>query len=352
MKELLRKGNGSVKASPQSLNNISGDIKPWIDFIDKAAEELIHSIESIEKDITTGSTTPETVLSSLTEIMDKFVDAAAEYESNVQDPAFLKNSRVAFHQKSNHIFSKSYCFNRARTWPQGYHGDYKTLEVVYRNMPMSDGIGYYLDLYALNTVLGIGIRNRMKILQRLLKEELSGRIHPRIMSIACGSCRELVEISPEITSSSAHFTCIDSDEDALQYSQSRLYYTGIQSNIEFRKHNALRMFDYETTEQDFGPQDVIYSVGLFDYLESDFLVKILNSLYSLLNTDGKLIIAFKDAKQYRSQEFHWFMDWTGFLQRYEDEFLEILSDAHIPDSAVEHFRDETGAIIFYIVSKQ
>ena len=32
------------------------------------------------------------------------------------------------------------------------------------------------------------------------------------------------------------------------------------------------MFDHELNMSEFGMQDIIYSVGFFDYLESDFLV--------------------------------------------------------------------------------
>ena len=50
-------------------------------------------------------------------------------------------------------------------------------------------------------------------------------------------------------------------------------------HTEVVQYNALRMFDIETAQTEFGMQDVIYSIGFFDYLPDDFLVKLLNSLY-------------------------------------------------------------------------
>jgi cyclopropane fatty-acyl-phospholipid synthase-like methyltransferase len=102
---------------------------------------------------------------------------------------------------------------------------------------------------------------------------------------------------------------------------------------------------------DFGKQDIIYSVGLFDYLPSDFLVKIFETLYNLLNPNGRLIAAFKDANRYRHQEFHWIVDWDGFLQRNEEDSRAILYDAGIPHSAISETHEETGIIIFYIITK-
>jgi hypothetical protein len=111
------------------------------------------------------------------------------------------------------------------------------------------------------------------------------------------------------------------------------------------------MFDNETTLMEFGRQDIIYSVGFFDYLPDEFLIKLLSSLYNLLDHGGILIAAFKDAARYRSQEYHWILNWDGFLQRREEDFRNILSIAGIPNSAIKEEREESGIIIFYTISK-
>jgi SAM-dependent methyltransferase len=102
---------------------------------------------------------------------------------------------------------------------------------------------------------------------------------------------------------------------------------------------------------EFGKQDIIYSVGLFDYLPDNFLVKLLRALYNLLNPGGKLIAAFKDASRYRSQDYHWAVDWDGFLQRTEADFKDILTEATIPSSAIEEKREDSGVIVFYTITK-
>jgi cyclopropane fatty-acyl-phospholipid synthase-like methyltransferase len=111
------------------------------------------------------------------------------------------------------------------------------------------------------------------------------------------------------------------------------------------------MFDYETAVSAFGTQDIIYSVGYFDYLADDFLVKLLNSLYLMLNSGGKLIAAFKDANRYRPQAYHWLVDWDGFLQRTQDDFDRLFRKAEIPVSALSMTRVRSGVIIFYTATK-
>ncbi|MEW6001693.1 MAG: methyltransferase domain-containing protein [Nitrospirota bacterium] len=323
----------------------------WIQYIDIATIELLESLRSIEKEIESGGTEPEKTYNKIINVINDFLQKAERFEHEIGDKEIIKNAQIDFRLKTNHIFSKSYCINRTRTWPQGHQGDYKTLEGVYRNIPLSEGIGYYLDLVSLNLPLAEAVRNRIKKLEEILKDEIIKRKGPAILNIACGSCRELMGIASEIRESKAKIICIDNDNDALAFAQNRLSYTGILPQVELRKYNALRMFDDELNMSEFGKQDIIYSVGLFDYLPSEFLIKMLRALYKLLNPGGKLIAAFKDANQYKSQVYHWIGDWDGFLQRNEEDFRDILYDAKIPHSAIEESREDTGIIIFYIITK-
>ncbi len=118
-----------------------------------------------------------------------------------------------------HILSclKAIFINRCRTWPQGHQGDYMTLELAYKNTPMSEGIGAYLDKYMLSMKLRVGVRERIVKMRELLKQELISRSNPKVLDVACGSCREVFELAPEIKASGAKFTCVDLDPAALDF---------------------------------------------------------------------------------------------------------------------------------------
>ena len=322
----------------------------WKAFLDEAIEVFLARMEALKEEHATLE--PEIILKRIDSSITDFLEKAEIVETNVSDKSLLKILRYHVLRKTEPVFSQSYCFTRARTWPQGQQGDYKTLECAYRKMPLSEGLGYYLDYYILHCRLGEAIRNRIKILSNLLENELLQRQNPRILNIACGSCRELYNLTPQILSSGARITCIDSDEDALSYAFSRLELTGSIKRVTFKKYNALRMFDHELNLIHVGMQDVIYSVGLFDYLETDFLIKLFNALYRLLNPGGRLIAAFKDASRYRHTMFHWLVDWDGFKQRTEEDFRYIIHESGIPDDRVSMLRDSTGAIIFYLIDRE
>jgi SAM-dependent methyltransferase len=330
---------------------IGADLRKCNELLDTAAERFNREMEALEQRCHDPNENPEELLQATERTIEEVLAVCAEFERGVKDKKIIRSARVSFHQKTNPILSKGYFVNRIRTWPQGSQGDYKTLEVLYKNTPLSEGVGYYLDLGAMNAALAVGVRNRIVQLQEILRDEIQKRQLPSIMNIGCGSCRELMGIAPEIIASEARIICIDNDDDALAFAQDRLAYAGILPQVELRKYNALRMFDDELNMMEFGKQDIVYSVGLFDYLPSDFLGKMLGSLYRLLNPGGKLIASFKDAARYRSQSYHWIGDWDGFLQRTEEDFRGILTEAGIPPEAIAETRETTGVIIFYVITR-
>ena len=323
--------------------------------LDEATEIFNRQLEGIEQKCRNSDESPESILKETRTAVDVLCEACKSFEAEVKDRDIIRDAQVRFRIKTNPLLSKSHCIHRVRTWPQGYQGDYKTLESIYRNTPLSEGIGYYLDLCCLDFPLGVAVRNRIEKLEGMLREELQSRTSPSVLNIACGSCREVFELATDIEQSGAKFTCIDLDNDALAFAANRLSYTNISpvtsDQVILRKYNAVRMFDHEMNMNEFGMQDIIYSVGLFDYLPTDFLTNLLRALYKMTKPGGRLIASFKDADRYRSQEYHWIFDWDGFLQRKEEDFRNILFDAGIPSSAITETREDSGVIIFYLIDK-
>jgi predicted SAM-dependent methyltransferase len=121
--------------------------------------------------------------------------------------------------------------------------------------------------------------------------------------------------------------------------------------VQFRQYNALKMVNHERNLQEFGAQDIIYSVGLFDYLSNDVLVKLLKALYDLLKPGGILIASFKDSNKYSTFIYHWTVEWNAFLQRKEQDILALYERAGFPAGSVMTTRTASEVIVFYNVSK-
>ncbi len=338
---------------PSAFGEIKEDLEKYATTLKIKTGEYIEALEAFASACSASTADEKKIMKGLRILNEDMMRACAEFENAVApDIDFVRFHRRVFHEKTDRILCKSSLVRHTRTWPQGYQGDYKILETLYKNMPVSEGIGYYFDKYGLSLPLANAVRNRIMKLEEIVRREITGRNAASMLNIACGSCRELMGLAPAIADTSTQITCVDMDADALAFAMERLSHTEAAENITFRKYNAARMFDDELNMAAFGNTDIIYSVGLFDYLPSEFLAKMLGALYRLLCRNGTLIAAFKDAEKYRPQDFHWLIDWTGFLQRTEKEFLSILDMAGIPRSAIREERDDTGIIIFYLITKQ
>ena len=341
-----------INTEQDALWSVGEEQEKYTLILGQAIERYMEELRNLERRIANEKVDEEAILREVTNLNDTVLNICARFEAEVKDETVIKATRSYFRKRTHTILSRSYFLNRVRTWPQGYQGDYQTIEVIYRNTPMSEGLGYYLDKYALSTALAEAVRGRIEHLTELLHNELDCRQNPKILNIACGSCREVSMLVPDIKQSKARFTCIDLDGDALDFAVKRLEHAGLApEQVTMTKYNVLRMFDYDIANAEFGPQDVIYSVGYFDYLPDDFLVKLLRSLYQLLNKGGKLIAAFKDAERYKAEEHHWIGDWDGFLQRTVKDFERIIAEAGIPVGKITMTRDKTGIIVFYSLTK-
>ncbi len=263
------------------------------------------------------------------------------------DTDTIRRKQAEFRQQTDPLFSRSYLMNRARTWPRGYPGDYEIIERVYNNQAVSPGVGQLLDRYFLASTLAQGIQQRREKMRTLLTEELQRRTAARVLNIGCGPCREVLELSPVIQQCNACFTNVDFDTDALLFSAQRLQHAALRDQIEFRQYNAIRMINTQKNIREFGRFDIIYTIGLLDYLSDDILVRLIRSLYATLQPGGVLIAVFKDCEQYDTEDYHWLVDWTGFLQRTAQESRQLLDKAGIPDEAVTVQRTSDGVMIFY-----
>jgi SAM-dependent methyltransferase len=331
---------------------IGEDPAAYKTIFDKKVDDYVKRLERLEGLCSQPGAKPDEILAEVTLLNDGILAECARYEAHLPSRDAVNQAREQFRQRTHAILGKSYFINQSRTWPRGYQGDYSMLEGVYRNIPLASGIGYYLDRYSLSTTLAEAVRQRRKTLRDMLQLELAGRTAPRVLDVACGSCREVFELAPAIVRSKALVTCVDFDSEALAYSANRMALSGVEDGqVEFRQYNALRMISHERNLKEFGMQDIIYSVGFFDYLEDDVLVRLLGSLYRLVSPGGVLIMSFKDIRRYNTAYYQWMVHWDGFFPRTEEDHRIVVHKAGIPVANPDITRDDSGVIVFFMARK-
>lgn len=292
----------------------------------------------------------QTHLERLTAAAEKSRRACRDLELLIgDDQPVLRAAQAAYRSAIAPWFDRSWLMHRAKVKPKGYPGDYAILTAIYDRLPKSPGIGGYLDLYFLNTQLGRAVPARLRAAREFLIQELERRGgEVSVLNVACGPCREYTEDFEIPRGVRPRITCIDSDQEALDFARRNLaLLNGRMPDMSCVRYNALRMSSAKRNLEAFGRPDIIYSIGLFDYITDRHLVPILKGLRETLADGGVLYVAFKDADRYDKTVYQWMVDWF-FLQRTEQQCLALYEQAGFDTGRIDMRRDETGIIINFI----
>jgi len=254
---------------------------------------------------------------------------------------------------------KSQIMKRGFDKPRGYPGDSDTLEVIYDKKTFSPNneLGYYFDIYFLDNPYADAVRNRKDKLREILRRcLLSGDKELKILNLACGSSREIWELYTakdiNINQRKAEFTLLDWDDNALEFSRNRLKNISKNIKLNFLKEDVMQFVKSTEFFDKHGKQDLIYSIGLADYLPDRVLKKMIKNSFVGLNPGGSFIIAHKDKEiAFSHLPPEWFCDWE-FFSRNEKDMKDLVESAEIGKFSYNVEREKSGQIFFITITKQ
>lgn len=267
------------------------------------------------------------------------------------DPTVLKDVRAGFLAETDALFGLSWIGERARAKPAGFVGDFEMLRKLYDEKTPALGLGGYIDLCILDLPLARAVRTRLKFAREFMLTELASRKGDvRILDVASGPCREFHDW-PSVGDRSVEITAMDTDPEALGYVTNAVC-SQLSGGTTLKpvRYNALRTCSAANTVKQFGKFDIIYSVGLCDYLSDDQLVRMFAAWRDTLADDGVMLVAFKDTEQYDHTPYQWHMDWY-FYQRTVDDVLRLYQQAGFALDEIETTRDGTGIITNFVTRK-
>jgi hypothetical protein len=148
-------------------------------------------------------------------------------------------------------------------WPRGYPGDHEIVDMImdHTGASRNGSVGSLIGWYALCSPIAQQHREKVRIQAEMIKDLCKRKRSARIMSLACGSSRDIELAQREISGSDARVVLIDFDEVALQESLSRL--SRIKGRVE-TMHVNIR--EIPKMLKGLGGFDLVYAGGLFDYL--------------------------------------------------------------------------------------
>lgn len=292
----------------------------------------------------------EALVEQLTERIHDSLSDCSQLEKEIADePEVLKDVQRRYRQAIWPWFGGSWFMQRALDKPRGYPGDFELLTAIYDGRTKSLGLGGYFDRYFLGTTLAKAVVARLHSVRDFLLDELSRRPGDvNVLNVASGACREYVLDFQPTNSRHVEVTCIDNDTGALDFVRDCVApQLPEHVHLGFVRYNALRMVSPEQNVKRFGRPDILYSVGLCDYIPDRFLVPMLRAWRETVSPDGAVYVAFKDAELYDKSVYQWLVDWY-FFQRTEADCQRLFIEAGYDPAALAETRDETGVIINFV----
>lgn len=209
----------------------------------------------------------------------------------------------------------------AMTRPFGYPGDYAILELAYDRRPHPDSrtaAGHLADAWFASSPLSRALAARKDLLAAVLEERAFSAVRPlRILSLAAGAARELREMSPGVLER-VDATLLDLDPRPLDFARASLAAVAPSHRVRTVVGNAIAGGDVVGEVGTCGPYDVIYSFGLFDYLEDQPLLRTARNFLPLLAEKGQMIFCLKDRRYYDWLPADWLYNWR-FVPRTADD---------------------------------
>lgn len=241
------------------------------------------------------------------------------------------------------IYARSPFFCRMQTWPRGYQGDFETIEYLCdaHNGSTPQTVEYYCEQAALNAHIVQQHRNKLHrqaelALGVILGERLVRQGPPRILSVACGGCRDLAPFARVLDPLHCRLVLNDMDTDALALAEMRL--AGLGDSCQVVPGNILRRIR-ELVK--YGPFDLILVGGLFDYLEDKhiaFLFK--HCRESLLAPGGMLFCTNVGPDNPQKTWQRYFTNWT-LIERSEGDLQRLAGESGFCRADVKITRDTT-----------
>lgn len=239
--------------------------------------------------------------------------------------------------------------HRAFSKPRGYAGDAVMMDYIYGreefwNPPPATPLGLKLFDYTTSAPASEGVRARRGFIADLLDDITADQGKLRILSVASGHLREANLSSAVRRRRFDRFVALDADPKSLEEVQRSYSCYGVETILA----RVTRLIDERMS---LGQFDLIYSLGLFDYLPQRLGQRIAKRLFEMLRPNGKIVLAnfLPSIRDIGYMEAY--MDWN-LIYRTRRDMIDLLSD--LPQSMIKHVQlvaEENQNIIFVMATR-
>jgi len=250
-------------------------------------------------------------------------------------------------------------WKRSYEKPLGYPGDFEVMNYAY-NLDMLGDTPYEKFCHRLGTSTGEFITTRMTLVKQKIAELVNaaakdGKDNLNISSLGCGPAQEVSNfLKGHAQPVAVNFTLIDQDDEALSYAYKNAYPEVVKlegrAAVNCLHATFLEFLSAGNLFKKLDNQDMIYAVGLVDYLTDKRAARLVTDLYQNLNPGGTLMIgSMYDSEQSLEWQVEMITDWQ---LEYRDEENMLKMASGLPEDATKNtIVDQTGHCIILMITK-
>jgi len=306
--------------------------------------ETIQACKSFLSDVEKRSFSEETFLFFQKKLREFVVEL--EYKASQSSPLAKEKLQRLFRGEIYTFLTQSNIASRAIAKPMGYPGDYVMLQYLYDNKSVSETtIGCCFDQFFLQDTLAKAVVNRLNRMARYLEEfiDSSEKSELHILNIASGSGFDLLPIAKKRHSKKVFFYCFDQEVASLYYAKTKLEALNVNTSFTFFKEDIRQFFKRKDYPQSF---DLIYNIGLADYLPDKVLKVFMQESINALKPGGKFVLAHKDFEKFSPEHPAWIYDWH-FIKRNYLDYLQFIKNNLTGFSDFTTFFESSLKVIYF-----
>lgn len=243
---------------------------------------------------------------------------------------------------------------RTNLKPRGYAGDADMMQMIYENRYEGRFLfNQLLHKHPLMQPIAQAVRNRRRMIPQVAREMVArfpraGPHGVRLLSVACGPAwelRDLLLTADDVTR--FHCSLLDQDTEALALAGEGIRRIeearGARVSIEEIVESVRTMLRIRDLAGRYGRFHLVYSMGLFDYLNTPVARAVLTRLWELVLPGGTLLVGNYLLGAPGKTYLDYWCDWSLFY-RSEADFRGLA--AELEGAKVELFFEETGSQMF------
>ena len=331
--------------------SLTAEIKQYLIQLRKECDAFDEGDPSAKAQINFLSPRLQEVAKALNSFFDKIWDLAVRY--NKGD---FRKHQLYLQQEIALFFADSPYNKRVYDKPLGYDGDYMMMLYLYQDQYEGNStFAKLIHKYSVNVPAAVANRNRKELCKKYINEYLKKMKNPRITSVASGPIIEIIEILNENPAAlDGRYSCIDFDRSTIDYAEQQIKELrskkGRDIDIKFINENILNLLKRGRLKNALELQDLIYSLGLIDYLGDKMAERIIENLYDVLAPSGTMII----GNVHTSNPSRAFVEMLGewkINHRSEVQMLGLAKNIKDAKSVKIVYEESTKMNVFLIIKK-